>query len=320
MKPEITFKKTNQLSNSQKQQLLDLYFRVFERKRDIPSFDRLFLNTYKGYSYHGLLLSDGVIVGTFAAVPYRYSYFKQDREFALSVDTMIDVEYRGGGGANLVQMARLVYEAMIEDGISLILGFPNEYFYRHEKRILGTDDVGELDYYILPRNIGKVVSGLKFLNPISRLWAKVVSSMPLMPMKNTCKCNIAKTDDDKFKRQRYDDSYSGINLSDKAECVYKIYHEEGDTRTAYIIDVSPLTPRYFAEAVKKISKATAKSADMMLYVGKPNFRPFGLVKVPNSKKPQKIKMTAKILIPELVDNSVFEIHNWNVNISNFDVR
>lgn len=320
MNRNIVFKKTNQLSNSEKQQIIDLFFRVFKKKRDIPLFDRLFLNTYKGYSYHGLLLSNDAIVGTFNAIPYRYSYFHQDREFALSVDTMIDVEHRGGGGANLVRMAKLVYEAMIKDGIALILGFPNEYYYQHEKRILGTSDIGELDYYILLRNIGRVIPKLQLLNPLSRLFTKIVSSLPLLPIKTTCKHNIAKTVDDKFKSHRYDNSYSQINLGDGAKCIYKIYQEEGGIRALYIIDILPLTPRLFAKAVKKIYKATAKSIDVMLYVGKPPFRPFGLIKVPNSKKTQRIRMTAKILNPELVDNSIFEINNWNVNISNFDVR
>jgi len=280
----------------------------------------LFLNIYKGYSYHGLLLSNNVIVGTFNAIPYQYSYFGQDREFALSVDTMIDVEHRGGGGANLVKMAGLVYEAMIKDGIALILGFPNEYFYKHEKRILGTSDVGELDYYILPRNIGKITPKLRPLNPFSRLSAKILSFLPLLSGKTICKYNISKIIDGKFKNHRYDDSYSRINLEDGAECVYKIYEEEGGIKTLYIIDVSPLTPHLFAKAVKKIYKVTAKSIDIILYIGKPPFIPFPLIKVPNSKKPQKIKMTAKILIPELVDNSIFDINNWNVNLSNFDVR
>ena len=31
-------------------------------------------------------------------------------------------------------------------------------------------------------------------------------------------------------------------------------------------------------------------------------------------------MTGKILIPDVMDSSVFNINNWNVNISDFDVR
>ncbi len=317
MNRNIVFKRSTDLSIREKQQILDLFFRVFEKKMDERLFERKYLYTPKGYSYHGLMLHRGVIVGTFNAIPYRYKYFGKELIFALSVDTMIDHLHRGGG--HLVKMADLVYEAMIKDGISLIIGSPNEYFYRHEKRILGTSDIGELDYYILLRNIGRVIPKLQLLNPLSRLFAKIVSSPPLLPIKTTCKYNIAKIVDDKFKNHRYDNSYSQINLGNGAECIYKIYEEDG-IRTLYIIDILPLTPHLFAKAVKKIYKATAKSIDIMLYVGKPPFRPFGLIKVPNSKKPQKIKMTAKILIPELVDNSIFEINNWSVNISNFDVR
>ena len=60
--------------------------------------------------------------------------------------------------------------------------------------------------------------------------------------------------------------------------------------------------------------------DIIIYVGKLPSRPAGLWKVPDSKKPRKIRMTGKILIPDAVDGSVFNIDNWRVNLSDFDVR
>lgn len=319
MNNEIIFKKTNHLSASEKAQIRRLFKDVFKRELKENTFERRFLKSCLGYSYHGLLRHAGEIVGSFSAIPYRYRYFGKELTFALSVDTMIAQEHRGGK-ANLIKMAELVYKAMIDDGASLIYGFPNELYYSHEKRILGTKDIGKLDYYILPLNIGAVVQKMKLFNLLSQIGSKVIIGLPRKHRKVKCKFNIDKIDDEVFERHRYDDSYSVIELDDKAKCIYKIYKEVHNARTLYLIDVPPMTPDSFEEAVRRVYKAEARSVDIIMYVGKLPFKPARLFKVPKSMEPQKIRMTGKILIPGLVDDSVFEIGNWNVNISNFDVR
>jgi len=314
----IIFKETTDFTVQEKQQFRDLFFRVFEKEMDQKLFDRKFLLTPKGYSYHGLMLNEGVIVGTFNAIPYRYKYFGKELVFGLSVDTMIDPDHRGGG--HLLEMAKVVYEALTRDGIPFILGFPNEYFYKHEKRILGTRDIGELDYYILPRNVGAVITKLKLLNCLSRACSRIIIGLSKIPKNAEQRYCIEKVVDEEIEKHRYDESYSRITLGDGAICIYKIYEERNKIRTLYIIDVSPLTPASIARAVKQVYGEAGDSIDIMIYVGALSFRPAGLLKVPHSKKPQRIRMTGKILIPELVDNSVFTIENWSVNISNFDVR
>ena len=318
MKPNIIFRKSNQLSIAEIQQFRYLFFRVFEKKMDEGLFGRKYLHTPKGYSYHGLMLHEKVIVGTFNAIPYRYKYFDREQIFALSVDTMIDPEHRGGG--HLLKMANLVYEALIRDKVPLIFGFPNEYFYRHEKRVLGTRDIGELDYYLLPRNIGAVVPKMRLLNFLSRICARIIIGLPRIERPTEWKYKIEKTDSKEFVKHRYDDSYSTIELNNGAKCTYKICEENQKVRTLYIIDVLPLKPAAFAKAVKEVYKVAGRTMDIIIYVGKLPFKPALLIRVPESRKPQKIRMTGKILIPEVVDHSVFAIENWNVNISNFDVR
>jgi hypothetical protein len=60
--------------------------------------------------------------------------------------------------------------------------------------------------------------------------------------------------------------------------------------------------------------------DVLLYVGRLPFRPARMIRVPPSRRPQRVRMTGKILIPDLIDERVFALENWNVNLSNFDVR
>ena len=161
---------------------------------------------------------------------------------------------------------------------------------------------------------------MKLLNFLSRVFARMMISLPSMQRSTECKYNIEKVDDKEFEKHRYDDSYSTIELDNGAKCVYKIYEEEKKVRTLYVLDVSPLNPRSFEEAIKRIYRTISESIDIIIYVGKLPFRATRLIKVPKLMEHREIRMTGKILMPEVVDDSVFAIENWNVNISNFDVR
>jgi hypothetical protein len=264
------------------------------------------------------MLHEEVVVGAFSAVPGRYRFFGKEHIFSLSVDTMIDPEHRGAG--HIIKMANLVHQGLINDGIPFIFGFPNEHYYPFQKRILKYTDIGELDYYVLPLNIGSVVRKLKPLNVLSRSACRLAARFSRIPRNSEAKFDIAKVVNEQFVLHRYDSAYSRIGLGEAAECIYKIYEEEGGIRTLYIIDVVPLTAASLARAVKQICRTAANAVDIIIYVGKLPSRPAGLWKAPESKKPQRIRMTGKILIPGVIDNSVFNINNWSVNISDFDVR
>jgi hypothetical protein len=295
-----------------------LFLRVFNKKMTRETFEQKFFYTPRGYSYHSLMLHEEAIVGAFSAVPVRYRFFGKEQIFALSVDTMIDLKYRGAG--HLVKMANLVHQGLISDGIPFIFGFPNEQFYPAQKRFLKYEDIGELDYYALPLNIGSVVQKLKSFNGLSQSFCKLTARLCRIPKNSEAKQEIVKVIDKQFERHRYDNSYGRISLADGAECVYKIYEEKGGIRTLYIIDVVPLNAGSLTRAVKQICQTAIDAVDIIIYVGKLPSRPAGLWKVPDSKKPRKIKMTGKTLIPGAIDGSVFNIDNWRVNISDFDVR
>ncbi|MBN1796877.1 MAG: GNAT family N-acetyltransferase [Sedimentisphaerales bacterium] len=319
MRINLTFKRTVDLSAEQRNQIRQLFYRVFESEMSEATFERRFMYAPKGYSYHGLMLSDDEIVGSFSAIPYRYLCFGKERLFALSVDTMIAPEHRGGK-ANLIAMANLAYEGMVKDGIEFIYGFPNELYYAHEKRILGTRDIGRLNYYVLPINFGTVVRKLKFLNYPSRLFARIVTSLRVSHNTTRCNYTIEKINDETFIRHRYDDSYTFLPLGKTAQCVYKLYLEEGGVRTLHILDIWPMSPAAMDEAILKIYRQYKSSVDLILYVGKLPFCPRRLVKVPQRLDPQKIRMTGKVLVKGVLPDLIFDIRHWNVNVSNFDVR
>ena len=314
----LAFKRTDQLTESEQEQMCDLFLRVFNKKMTKDAFDRKFFYTPRGYSYHGLMLHEKTIIGASSALPGRYKFFGKEQIFSLSVDTMIDPKYRGGG--HLIKMINLVHQGLINDGIPFIFGFPNEHFHAFQKRLLKYTDIGELDYYVLPLNIGSIVRKLKSLNVLSQGICRLATRFCRIPRDSEARYNIAKVVDKQFERHRYDGSYGRVSLGEGTECIYKTYEEEGGIRTLYIIDVVPLTAASLIRAVKQICRTAADAIDIIIYVGKPSSKPAGLWKVPDSKKPQRIRMTGKILIPEIIDSSVFNMNNWNVNISDFDVR
>ena len=318
LKTHVVFKTSIQLAESEKEQMLNLFEAVFDKKMTKDTFERKFFCTPKGYSYHSLMLHGEVIVGAFSAVPGWYKFFGKEKLFSLSVDTMIDSKYRGGG--HFMKMANLVHQGLINDNIPFIFGFPNEHFYPAQKRLLKYEDIGELDYYALPLNIGTVVRKLKSFNGLSRGFCRFATRLCRIPKNSEAKYEIEKVIDNQFERHRYDESYSKMCLADGGECIYRIYEEEGGIRTLYIIDVIPLNAGSLTRAVKQICRTAGNAVDIVIYVGKLPSRPAGLWKVPDSKKPRRIRMTGKILIPDAIDGSVFNINNWCVNISDFDVR
>jgi len=319
MSINLTFKRTIDLSAEQRAQMRQLVYTVFAVEISQTLFDRRFTGSPNGYSYHGLMLHDDVIVGSFSAIPYKYLCFGAERMFALSVDTMISPQHRGNK-TNLITMAQLVYEALVKDGIDFIYGFPNELYYAHEKRILGTRDIGKLNYYVLPINVGTAMQHFRFLDFPSRLFAHIVTDLGPSRNATTCKYNIEKINDEQFIKHRYDSSYSFLTLGAGARCVYKLYQEQGKVRTLHLLDVWPMSPAAMDEAIREVFKRYGGCADLILYVGRLPFRPRGLIKVPNRLEPQKIRLTGKVLVEGAVPDSIFDIDNWNVNVSNFDVR
>jgi len=113
------------------------------------SFEQKFEKNQNSFSYHGLMTDEGRIVGCYSAIPNEYNFFAKKIVFALSVDTMIAEAYRGNP-FNLKKMANLVYDSLKEYGIPFVFGFPNDNVYLVRKKILKWQNIGRLDFYILP--------------------------------------------------------------------------------------------------------------------------------------------------------------------------
>ena len=80
-----------------------------------------------------------------------------------------------------------------------------------------------------------------------------------------------------------------------------------------------MTRNNLEKAVRKIYLNEYKYIDMIIYVGKLHFRPFSLVKLPRFLEPKKFRFTCRVLDDNYFDNSVYDISNWDINLSSFDL-
>lgn len=314
----LDYKKSNELFINEKIQICALFKEVFEKPMTYESFEQKFEKNQSGFSYHGLMIEEDKIVGCYSVIPYKYRFFNQEYIFGLSVDTMIAEEYRGNP-FNLKKMANLVYDGLKADGIPFVFGFPNDNVYLVRKKILKWQDIGKLDFYILPINIGAIKSKLAFLNIFSRIFAGAVNVFVGSKSLDIKAFGIEKINDQSFLTARYDASYSVETLGDDSYFAYKIYDEEG-IRTAYLIDVYPLCKSSLENAVKELYKKEKNNIDLIIYVGHLNFKVKNMFKVPEKYQPKNVHMSGKILDDTIIDERIFDINNWNVNLSNYDVR
>lgn len=316
---EYLVKKTYELSAAEKEAIAALHVRVFNRELPLVEFNRKFGLAGSGYSYHGLILDKGVVIGNYAAIPYRYQYFGKPHVFALAVDGMIDEQYRDFHSYS--KIAKLVYEALRTDGIPFIYCFPNEQAYLYTKKILTWEDIGDLNYFVQPLLPGALKKVLSMFNWLFLGWSwltnKIVRHMDLADDKRDY--NIQKVIDDSFKQFRYDDTYTTGNLGPGTAYVYRIYVENG-ARIAYVIDINPLNKTTVGRAVAEISRRERKNIDLVLYIGKLEHVPMNLIRIPRSWEPKKVRMIGKILLPDMVNEKVFDLNNWLVNIASFDIR
>jgi len=316
---QFVFKRTAQLSECERDQFRRLFERVFGKKLSEEQFERKYSQTPLGYSHHGFMVVEGHIVGAYNLVPYRYECFGIRQLFGLSVDAMVDQEHRSGP-FNLVRMARLVYEEAVRDGVVFAFGFPNDQAYAFTRKLLKWADVGDLEFYALPINIGAFRSSLAWANPLSRLCAAALLRVPRFASARRFGFPIEKICDGAFRRHRYGKRHGVLHLKHGGDCMYCVYEEDSGIRVFYIIDVTPLTAGQFAEAVRRLHGVAASCADLMLYVGRLPFRAKGLLHLPPSRRPRRIRMCGKILDPQRVDERLLQIEHWSINISNFDVR
>ncbi|MDR0603815.1 MAG: GNAT family N-acetyltransferase [Bacteroidales bacterium] len=316
---EFIVKKTTELTEVEQAEILALFNAVFDKTRPLMHFRNQFLNNPLGYSYHSIILETGKIVGCDSYIPSYYLIDGRRLLFSNAVDTMIGKPYRDF--VNLYDMVIAVHDYMKKDGVICVYGFPNDNAYPvfHKSKLM--KDIGVLATYCLPYRIGGIKPALKAFNCFSQLFAKLYATCNgLFASKKIHRFTIEKEAQtyNATRYKRLDGDYKIIR-SGQGGFVYKLMRYEG-VRSAFLIDVFDKSAANFNRAVRYILKNHSKEFDILLYAGRLPFKYSGLIKLPQKFSPKKFHFTGEILNKEAIDkNLFFNIDNWDVNLSNYDL-
>lgn len=316
---EIIVKKTIELSLEEKKKLIVLFNFIFDKARSIVDFDNQYLNNSKGYSYHVCLIDNGEIVGSLSSIPNDYIINGVKLVFVINVDAMILKKYRDFFYYYDMYMA--IDEFAIKDGAVLSYSFPNDDSNPLVLKAKIQYTIGKLKTYCIPYRIGGIKSKLRFLNFVSIsfswVWIYVIS---IISNKNEASFSIEK-EIESFNESRYkrmDANYSVVR-ENKLWFVYKLINYEG-IRTVFLIDVAVKSANNFNKAIRFIFRKHHSEFDILLYVGHLPFGRTGLIRVPPKYEPKNFNFAAKIFDKSKCNKSdIFNINNWDVNLSNTDL-
>ncbi len=235
----------------------------------------------------------------------------------LFVDVMIKKEFRSL--KHFVMMSITLNEICKAENISFLFAYPNDNSYPIFKKVLEYKDIGRLNFFVLPVNIGKLKKELSFLSPLTKLYSSFICSKFLSYFTKDVyeKKDIKKVFDLSFIKQRYSSSHKIIEIND-FKFFYKIEDFE-NTKVAYLIDVQPLSKKNIESSVNYIYKKHKKEIDTIMYIGNISYSPINLIKVPLKYEPKNINFIGLTLEENVFDDKIFDLQKWESNLSDFDV-
>jgi hypothetical protein len=312
-------KKTTELTDNECMEILYLFNDIFHECRTLTEFQNQYKHNVLGFAYHSLIIDEGKIVGSNAFVPGYYLVDKEKHLFVVSIDTMIHKSHRGI--ENFYDLIYTAYKRMSDDGVTFVMGFPNDNSYPVYTATNLMPEIGRMDTYCLPVHIGGVKKSFSFLNPFTAIFCRCwlwVSSIFASDKVHTFRVHKENESYNKTRYKRMDGDYTKVNLPD-LEFFYKVKMIEG-IRTATLIDVTQKSSKNFCKAVRYIVNSEKRNFDLLLYVGRLPFRFAGMIKVPHKFEPKKFYFNGKWIVSNAKDlKTVCNIDDWDLNLSDFDI-
>ena len=315
---ELLVKKTNELTKEEIAKINTLFNHIFKHNRTEDIFLAQYTNTPLGYSFHTMLFEGDELIGFHSGVPFYYLNNGQRFIAGLGVDTMTAEGHRDF--FNVRDMFAACENVMKENGCVLRLGFPNDNSYPVLKKGFKYKDIGKLDTFFLPIRVGGIKPSLGLFNPLSRLFSWGVIQVSRLSRNNNVTKFQYQKEHESFDAIRYNWFGGGYQVVETkgATAHYKVQTHEG-VRTAFIVDVFPRTKAGFDAVVREVYKRERKSIDLIMYVGHLQFTPMSLLKMPHKIEPKHFNFTCKPLVKDVFDDSLYNIENWDVNLSNYDL-
>lgn len=313
----IYCKKTTELTDHELIMMTQLFEQVFERSSSVANMKSLYSLNTLGYSFHSIIEADGIIVGLNSYNPAYYNYYGEEMLFVNSMTSMVAKSYRDF--FNFYEMVLAAYEYMKAEGVSFVFGYPNHNSYPVLKKSKLMTEIGPMSIYCLPYRLGGIKSSLSFLNFFTAIGCTAfVTLSALFASKKILKYKIEK-DIESFNKTRYkrSDGYVIVNEA-SFSFVYRI-QEYNKIKTGFLVDVFPKSSSNFNQAVRYMLKKSGKYFDLVLYVGDVKAKGIGLIKIPSKYEPKKFNFMGKSLDNGKITENIWNIKNWDTNLSNFDL-
>ena len=299
----------------------------FDRNVSVESFKSGFcVSNQLGYGFHAIAFDDesGDIM---AFNTYSPSFYKGGLNVMVSGSTYVKSKYRKDIFLFYDLLTALRNKAK-EEGYVVEIGIPNHNSRDYAKKLLKTQYVADLDYYILPKNVSIVLekSSLRSLDGVFRflfnfhlLIQRAMSTILNFNEKQTKYSLI--TDADYYRSRFKSPAYSKYETSDYLG-YYKMVDEKGK-RVAYVFDFRYLgirTRKALTKMVQHIFRN--ENPDAILFVGFLHLRQYTLIKVPRRFIPKPLPLTYYVLDKKRKEEfkDLGDKKNWDFGLMNFDVR
>lgn len=323
---EIKVFKTFEISDDLWQTIVEGFNICFpEHRRTVKQLVERYTVYPLGYSYHALYYQDGELVGYNGIIPALYSVRGEDALMGQSVDTYVLPQYR----KDIFIFKKLynrLQEVCLQDGFIVFLGVPNPNSYQYSVKLLKCKEIFQLDYWILPVNIGNIIGKMKWANCFSQLYACCTLGLNailsfLLRFKENVKLVRIKTTDEYFKARLSAEKYTNKIIRNN-QFSYTITEDEG-IRCAYIM--------YAGDGERRTYRALYRCAsyiyhnekvDMIMFNGTMNMNQILLVKVPAKYQPRKLPFTVNFLSEEIEKKYSILLNpkDWDFTLINLDVR
>jgi hypothetical protein len=310
MTPEFQVKTTPDLQPEEVRALTRLFEVVFSK----PCPEDLFERKYRPRSIHSLMFLDRELIGAFSAIPVRYTFFGRTLLFAVTADLMIDPRHRG----QLPRVQRLaegLYAALAAEGVAFVFCCVRDQIFQLHRAISNWRAIGKIHYYAAPFQLPYRLAARTW-NRLSP-WSSEPRDLPFA---------IEKINDSAFAAWRYGifpTNYTTVDLPCGAaiyatKLYYPITGLPPRLRPGILIDVFPLTKTNFDAAVQSI-RHLEPDLNVLAYQGNLPFQARDMIRIPPKYERQPWTLAGRILNPDEVDQRIFDISHWNINLSNGDL-
>jgi hypothetical protein len=306
---DYAVKTTPELTDAEISQLRELFTDVFHKPFPEDVLHRKYSGSCLGYSFHSLMYDEGRVVGAFSAIPVLYRFFGKRVLFAPTADLMIAHRYRGPV-KQLQILGKGLFDRLREAGIGFVFACLREEMAMVHQAVSRWRRVGKVFYYLAPANL-------------AARWALRIAPTGVGGPE---KWPVEKVNDETFTAFRYGifpAPYQTVSLAGGGATytTKPFYPIEGlplRIRFALLLDVWPLDAPTFDRAVAEIRRREP-GLHVIAYQGRLPFRPREMFRVPERFEKKAWWLAGRILREDLIDERVFDIANWNINLSNGDL-